>query len=131
MDTPTRQNLRPAAVTVAVVLLSVSAALGIINVAVRTRLANPLNYVGIAVILGISALMIWLIFRGKNWARWVFLVVFALGLLLSPSSIQRLQTHSSVDVVVYCAQLLLQLAAAIALCLRPARLWFGGGTNAT
>jgi hypothetical protein len=130
MDNPTHQSLRPVTVTIAVVLLSVSAPIGVIKVAVGAHLDNPLTYVVLAVILGVSALMIWLIFRGKNWARWVFIVLFALGLLLLPRSIQRLQTHSNFDVVVYCVQLLLQLVAAVALCLRPARQWFGGGTNA-
>jgi len=104
--------------------------MGVIKMAVGAQLNNPLTYLVIAVILGVSALMIWLIFRGKNWARWVFIFLFALGLLLSPRSIQRLQTQSSFDVLVYCVQLLLQLVAVVALCLRPARQWFRGGTNA-
>jgi RsiW-degrading membrane proteinase PrsW (M82 family) len=130
MDNSTRQSSRPVAVTIAVVLLSVTAATGIIKMAVGAHLDNPLTYVVLAVILGVLSLMIWLIFRGKNWARWVFIVLFALGLVLSPRSIQRLQAHSTFDVVFYCIQMLLQLGAAVALCLRPARQWFGGGTNA-
>jgi hypothetical protein len=131
MENPTNQSSRPAAVIVAVVMLSLSALIATIKIAVGAHLDKPLTYVVLAVILGIPALMIWLIYRGKNWARWVFIVMFALGLLFLPSSIQTLQTHSSFDLAIYCVQLLLQLVAAVALCLRPARLWFGGGANAS
>src|SRR3954471_7460068 len=103
----THQSSRPPAVTVAVVLLSVSLAIAIIKMAVGARLDNPLTYVLLLIILGVSALMIRFISRGKNWARWVFIVLFALGLSLSPRSIQRLQNHSGFDVVFYCAQALL------------------------
>src|SRR3954465_14045866 len=130
MQNQPHKGSRPITVTFAVVLLSMSTVLAIIRMAVGAHLDNPLTYAVLGVVLGVSALMIWLIFRGRNWARWVFIILFALGLLLSPRSIQKLQTHSSFDVFFYCVQLLLQLAAAVALCLRPSREWFGGNNNA-
>jgi hypothetical protein len=130
MDKSIPQRSRPGAVTVAVVLLCISVVAGLIKAFGRAKLDNPFTYVLLAVIVGVQALIIWLIFRGKNWARWVFIVVFALGLLVSPWSIQRLLTHSRLDLVLYCIQLTLQLGAAVALCLGPARQWFGGGAPA-
>lgn len=119
-------NSRPLAVTFAVGLLSLSTAIAIIDMAVTAPWNDPLpTCLMFAFIGGVAALFIWFIFQGKNWARWVFLVVFALGLLLSPLSVQRLQGHPAADVVIYWVQLILQLIAATALVLRPARQWFG------
>ena len=123
------QSLRPAAVTFAVALLSVSTAIGIVKVAASAHLDNPLTYIVLAGLLAVSALMIWLIFSGKNWGRWTFIVLFGVGLLLSPRSLHRLRSHSNFDVLFYLVQLVLQLAAAIALCLPPVTRWFQRSIN--
>jgi hypothetical protein len=131
MDKSIHQSSRPAGVTVAVVLLFISTAIGLIKAAGRAKWDNPFTYLVLAIIFGTSAFIIWLIFRGKNWARLVLIVVFALSLLALPWSIQRLQTRSTLDVVLYSIQLVLQSAAVVALCLRPAKQWFVGSTPAT
>ncbi len=131
MERTLHQNSRPPAVTFAVILLAVSLAIGwAIIVAAGVNWANPMSYVVLAVMVGVPALLIWFIFQGKNWARWFFLAQLALSLLLSPCCFRRLETYSDLYVISFCLLLVLELAAAVALCLPRTRQWFGGGKNA-
>ncbi len=124
------QSSRPPAVTFAAILLAVSLAIGFaIVVAAGVNWANPSSYVVLAVMAGVPALLIWLIFRGKNWARWLFLAQFALSLLLSPRCFGRLETYSGLYAISFCLLLVLELTAAVALCLPRTGQWFGGGTG--
>ncbi len=65
MNNLTHQSLRPSEVTLAAALLSLSVALGAINMVGDAHLNNPFNYVVLADILGFSALIIWCILRGQ------------------------------------------------------------------
>ncbi len=131
MEHTLHQRSRPPAVTLAVILLTVSLAIGFtIIVAAGVNWANPSSYVVLGVMIGVPALLIWLIFQGKNWARWFFLAQFALSLLLSPRCFRRFEAYSGLYVISFCLLLVLELAAAIAFCLPRTRRWFAGGTNA-
>jgi hypothetical protein len=102
MDIQTNRASRPSQVTVAITLLTISSVLGSIKMGIGAHLDNPLTYVVLAVVLALMFLLIWLIYRGKNWARWMFMVVFVLGLLVSPRSLQRLIAHSTFGAVFFC-----------------------------
>ncbi len=130
MKDTVHRSSRPIAVTLAVALLAVSGVSSVAGiVAPGVNLGNPLSYVVLGIMVGVPTLLIWLIFKGKNWARWVFLVLYAAGLLFSPLSFQRWRAYSHWAATFYCLEMLLLLASAVALCLRPARRWFRGGTD--
>jgi len=130
MSITTNQNTRPVTVRVAVISLLTSMAIVIVTLAVRAHWSNPLAYVSFTLIVGVPLLFLWFIYQGKNWARWVFLVVFALGLLSSLASFHLPKTHTTITLVLFCIHSVLQLVAAIALLLRPSNDWFRGHTNA-
>jgi hypothetical protein len=130
MTITTNQNPRPVTVRVAVIFLLISMAIVIITIAGRTHWSDPRAYVGFMLIVGVPLLFVWLIYQGKNWARWVFLVMFALGLLFSLRSFHLPKAHTTVTLVLFCIHSVLQLVAAIALLLRPSNDWFRGHTNA-
>jgi hypothetical protein len=125
------QSSRPPAVTFAVILLGISLAIWLaMVVSAGVNWAHPLSYVLLAVMAGAPALLFWLIFQGKNWARWLFLAQFAVCLLLSPPFFRRLETtYSNFYVFSFGLLLVLELAAAVAFCLPQTRRWFGRGTN--
>jgi len=122
------QNSRPITVKVAVIFLLVSIGVLFVKIAIGAHWDNPLTYVVVALIASVPLLFVWFIFRGKNWARWIFLILFAIGLLLSLPSIR--QPHSTLNLAFFWTQSVLQLVAAIALILRPSNEWFRGHTNA-
>jgi len=74
--------------------------------------------------LGIAGALGWLIFQGKNWARWVFLVLTLYGFLALPNSIERLREHPAFDIYFHCGQMLLQLAASVGLLVKSSNRWF-------
>jgi hypothetical protein len=117
-------------VTFAVALLAVSAESRVAGiVAPGVNWDDPLSYVVLTIMAGVPALLIGLIFHGRNWARWAFLVLCAVGRLLSPRSCLTFNGYSSGAAAGYCLERSVLLAAAVALCSRPARQWFGGGTD--
>jgi hypothetical protein len=124
MNTPPVLNPRPEQVKYAAILLATSTGLAIVNLAFRAHSDNPLTYVVLAAIASVPLLFAWLIFRGKNWARWVFVVLTVLNLLFIPSSIRRLHASSAFQVWFYCFQTLLQVIIAVLLCLPSSNEWF-------
>ena len=121
------QNSRPITVKVASTCLLASVGLVVVKIVLGAHWENPLTYVAIPVVLSVPLLFVWFIFRGKNWARWIFLVLFALGLLLSIRDIQ--QPHSTVTLAFFFAQSVVQLVAAIALILPASNKWFKGDSR--
>jgi hypothetical protein len=79
-------------------------------------------------------LLAWVIFHGRNWSRWVCLVLIALAVLdlvSSPGEIRRLLARPMLDVAWFCFQSLLSPAAVALLFLPPSNEWFRQQRNAS
>src|SRR5438128_1817850 len=107
MNSTTHQRSRPVAVIVAVILLAIGMTIRFMHVFGDTdaHVDKLAIYIFLALLVSVPYLVMWFIFRGKNWARLVFFVVFGLALCSIPISIQRLLTQPVLDIAVYCVQL--------------------------
>ena len=118
------QDLRPAQVKVASSLLLLYWAFALINILLRHH--PPTSYVAAAVLtplFGSLLLCIWLISRGINWARLLFLALFVGDCWLALRSLP-ISPRSAMDAIFPCVQLLLQLLALVLLFLPTANRWF-------
>ena len=131
MNATTHRRSRPVAVTVAVIVLTVSVTIGFTRVLVGAHVDKPAVYIVLALVVAVPYLIIWFIFCGKNWARWVFLLVFGLAMCALAVSIQPLLTQPPLDIALYCVRVFLCLIAASNLLLRPSVEWFRGNKNDT
>jgi hypothetical protein len=118
-------------VTFAVILLTLGMTIRFTYVFSSAHVEKPVTYVVLAVVIGVPYLVIWFIFLGKNWARWAFLVVFGMALCSLSASIQRLLAQTAWGIVVYSAQVLLGLIAAVALLSDSSANWFRQMKNDT
>ena len=75
---------RPTHIKGAAALLALYLALGFTNAIVRRMPTHPAQICATAAFLGVMLLWIWLIYRGTNWARWLFLAWFAWNLFFAP-----------------------------------------------
>ena len=74
MNATTHRRSRPVAVTVAVILLAVSVTIGFTRVLVGAHVDKPAVYIVLALVVAVPYLIVWFIFCGKNWARWVLIL---------------------------------------------------------
>ena len=118
-------------VTFAVILLTLGMTVRFIRVFSGAHVDKPAVYLVLAVIVGVPYLIIWFIFLGKNWARWVFLVVFGMALCSLSVRVQQLLSLPVQEILVYSAQVLLCLIAAGALLSSTSVEWFRGKKNDT
>jgi chromate transport protein ChrA len=76
-------------------------------------------------VLAIIVLFIWLIARRrKNWARWVWLSLFILGLPFAFPELSRLLRSGLIVATLVCAQNLAQIVALYLIFTGNAREWF-------
>lgn len=130
MTITAKQDSRPATVKVAVIILLFSIGIGTMGIPFVGHFKNSLSYIFIAVVVCVQLLFVWFISLGKNWARWIFIISLALGLVMSFSTFRQLQAHSTLYLTFFYTQTVLHSVAAIALLLRPSNDWFRGCTNA-
>jgi hypothetical protein len=114
---------RPMEVQVSVLLLAVALVTGAAQAITALRkLPDPA--ITLWLTYGIAALNLWVLYKiwtGRNWARILFTVLFALGLLrTAPLLIKNSLPHGSVGVVLVVVQVL----ALIGLFLAPSNKWF-------
>ena len=77
-------------------------------------------------VFAFSVLFIWLIARRrKNWARWVWLVFFILGIPLALPTLGRVLRSGPIAATLMCAQNLAQIVALYLVFTGNAREWFG------
>ena len=124
MKIPQNNIPRPVQVKIAAILLILCTGFGIIYLASRAHLDKPFTYIVLAVLASIPLLITWQIFVGKNWARWLFLVLVILTLFRIPAIIEQLQAHSSFQNWFYCFQTLMQVVCMVLLYLPPSNEWF-------
>lgn len=74
--------------------------------------------------LSVSGFIIFMILRGQNWARLLFITFFFLGLPFSVPAFLMALAKNPAAAIIMLIQLALQMMAAVLLLQRPARDWF-------
>jgi hypothetical protein len=116
-------NSRPLTVKIGVASLFICTVLFVVYVVLSARWKEPLPFaVAIIIGAGIQCLLYFLIFQGKNWARWFFVVLFTIGLFPSYLYLQKPLSHSTV--IYFLTQTVLQAVAVIALILPWSNKWY-------
>lgn len=131
MSANPQHRSRPLIVTFSVILLTIGMTVRFMHVFSGAHVDKPIVYLFLAVLVGVPYLIIWFIFLGKNWARWVFLIVFGMALCSLSFRVQQLLSLPAQEILAYSAQLLLCLIAAGALLSSTSVEWFRGKKNDT
>lgn len=127
----TSQTSRPRVVTLAVVFLAVVFAAGLARKILEAQSYDLRFYVGFVVTFLLEAVTGWFIFRGKNWARWVLIGVFVLGVAFTfPEFIQQVQHYSVLQSGRYLIGVIGDLIILFALFHPSASRWFREDTHA-
>ena len=128
MNFQSSTNSRPAYVTVAASFLVLASVIEITKLKMFAHL--QVEFLAVDVF---GFVLAWLIFHGRNWARWVCLVLTALaflGLLLSPGEIRWRLTRSVIETARFCFESLLSPVAVTMLFLPASNEWFRQQKNA-
>ena len=131
MSANSQRSSRPTIVTFAVILLTLGMTIRFLHVFSGAHVGHLAALLFLAPVVAIPYLFIWFIFLGKNWARWVFLVMFGLAMCSLSVRVQRLLSLPAGDIAAYCAQVFLCAVAAISLLSSTAVDWFRGKKNDT
>ena len=131
MDSALHQSSRPKAVLVALHLLALGTTIGFASAIAGAHSSEirPIAYLLLSPIIAIPYVVIWFVFRGKNWARWLFLIGFGLALCSLAASFQELLTLPTLDIVVYSARMLAGFIAAVILVEPSSVKWFRAPKN--
>ena len=126
MNITTHRGARPLAVKIAVGLLAASCGIDLVlkTIWYHSHHSDDSDfYVSLAVVFTILSLLLYFLFRGRNWARWVVLFMFIIGIILS--LVLHVQRHSGL----YFIYLLMNTVAIVALFRSPSSQWFRGEAN--
>ena len=127
MNANHNRALSPNHAKVAAALLVLYLIIGITSAMVRHVPTHPVQICATAVFLGVMLLWIWLIYRSRNWARWLFLAWFAWNLFFAPWHVHWSPAGLH---ALFCVQTCLQSGALALLFLPRASQWFGRGVEA-
>ena len=121
MNTNHYRTTRPSQVSLAAALLVLYVVFGFTGAVDHRPPENTTAFCVAFAFLALMLLWIWLINRGANWARWLFLAWFIWNLLLAPWHIRwsLAELHPF-----FCVQTLLQLGALALLFLPSGNYWF-------
>ena len=89
-----------------------------------TQIYNSFVWTGVGIVLILCFLQILCIYRGKNWARWVFVILVVISSLTDVTRFQRFYSQSTFDNLFYAFQWVLQVVASFALFRESSDLWF-------
>src|ERR1035437_565214 len=112
----------PTPVFQAVLLISLSFSLGFITWTITAHWQNPVVPFIFLLILAAVFLFIRAIYRGRNWARWVFAVFTVMGLLGSASALHHFSLL--IEKTRYIVQCICSIIAIILLFLPQSNPWF-------
>ena len=120
---------RPAQITLAVLALWLSLALGvagsILDRSHLSTLASPAFILSVqGITFGILALLTYMIGLGRNWARIVYAVLFAIGLVQLPVLLCQTYSRSMISGAIVTAQILIQATVLALVFVGPGRSWF-------
>jgi len=136
MHTAAYQSSRPLAVNLALILLLINTGTGFIEQLLDTDWqsadwSNPLHYIKWGSMVLMLLVPLWGIFRRKNWARWILVVLAVTGFCVSlPTLLQYFQAHSFSWVVSSMQRTLIDTVTLVLLFLPVSSQWFRGHTNA-
>lgn len=127
-EKPQEIQERPREVLYAVQLTFVSLALGLVLFPLKQT-----NFVAAQIVLGIFAILITLaftgfllfkIYRGRNWARLLYIILFIIGAPFAFPAVLTTFQKSPILAVIRLLQLSLQMMAVVLLLQKPSRDWF-------
>jgi len=122
---PTRNfSLSPAGVKFALVLWALGALLNFGAWALQNDWHDPATFLTAAALVALSLLLLWLLSRGYNWARWLAVVLLGFRFLSAGGALHRADEVSAYQVFSLGARALCQLAAVVLLFSRAASSWF-------
>lgn len=123
------QTIRPEKVGAAVTLLYITLGIGVLRsimeASLHAKLVSPAFVLFVMfVIFGTMWLFIYLIGRGRNWARITFLVLFIIGIPLSVRPLLQTLAASPISGLLGIAQTTIQVVALVFLFQNPSSEWF-------
>ena len=129
MEQNQEKESRPDKVSTAVKLLYLSIAIGVVRsifeIPTLTQTTSLSLVISVSVFtLAIMAFLIYMIGRGRNWARITFLVLFLIGLPFSVLPLLQSLLANPISGVLGLSQAVLQIIALVFLFQKPSSDWF-------
>ena len=119
-----KAHSRPSQVTTAVIMLALSFIGDIAKLAAFADMKQLKSYVFIGGGAALRFALLWFVFRGMNWARWLFVALFLLGLIRIQELSKVFLGEWTFDTVFFVLQLLVRVCAVVLLLSQPASEWF-------
>jgi hypothetical protein len=116
--------LRPVQVKVALSLWACAAVLNLLAWAYEAEWHDWVTYPTFAILVGAAALLLYVIYCGWNWARWVAAGLVVFRLLMMIGSIQRAEKLSTYQTASLGSRACFQLVAVILLFSAASTKWF-------
>jgi hypothetical protein len=117
-------TIRPVQVKRALLLWAIGAALNLVSWITQTNWSDWVMYPTFAIIVALSLLLLWLVYRGKNWVRWFLLVFIIFRVLMLLGALHREGVVSGLQVVWTGSTAACQVVAVCLLFSRASRAWF-------
>jgi len=117
-------------VKIAIALWGAGALLNLVVGVTQTDWHDWVMYPTFAVLVALSLLLMWFIYQGKNWARWLLVGLVGFRLLMLLGRVHRMDGVSGYDAASVGLRLVLQVGAMFLVFSRPATHWFRGGHHA-
>jgi hypothetical protein len=124
MESANNGAYRPIQVTIGVILWAVGAILNFIELASQMNWHDWVMYPTFVIMVALSLLLLWFNYQGRNWARWLLLLIVSFRFLLLTGAIQRMAEPSALEVTSLVARILAQVGATVLFFSRPASIWF-------
>jgi hypothetical protein len=130
MESIISRGPRPTRVKVAVALWGAGALLNLTVGAAQTDWHDWVMHPTFAVLVTLSLLLLWFLYQGKNWARWLLVALVCYRLLMLMGHFHRMGGISGYDAASVALRLVLQVSAMFLLFSQSAASWFRGGNHA-
>ena len=125
MNAAIHQRGRPLTVTLGLVLFVANQVPNLVLDAIRGNRHSPYFYLILVVLLVLVFVPVWLILRGHNWARWLLVAIFFVGLCAHLGSfINSHSTHSPSWIILDFLKSFVDIIALSALFLPSSNRWF-------
>lgn len=130
----TSNTQKPQRIKNAVLMLWISLGLGVVRSAWEIPAQADKSTLGFVISVMVFTLLfmgffIWMIDRGKNWARITFLVLFILGVPLSILPLLQSLAYAPISGLIGVAQVVLQTIAVVFIFLKDSSAWFKDQKN--
>jgi len=120
-----KQNPRPLAVSLGLVVFVATEAPTLVHDAIRGNWQSLSFCIYFGTMLAIVFVLGWFIFCGRNWARWLLLVIgFAGFCIFLPWFIEHYSSHSASWIALSCLQNLADIVVLVAFFLPSSNRWF-------